>query len=87
MSDWSERGIKRRDFRNTKGDPEVPKHRPKKKGKKPYRVLCTGFTMFGSPDRELTLGKYKKLEDAQNALKQFKAGYWGKYKLRIKKDD
>ena len=38
MSEWKESGIKRRDFRHTHGEPEIPRHRKKAKRK----VYCKG---------------------------------------------
>lgn len=38
-SEWQERNNKHRDFRQTKGEPEIPKHKHKKK---PLKKWCKG---------------------------------------------
>lgn len=89
-SDWKESAIKRRDFRSTKSDPEVPKHRKKKAHKKPWKVVAKNFPLFNRKE-DYVLGRYKTEQDAKNALQGYKKNWWGERggedNLRIEKDD
>lgn len=49
MNDWKESAIKRANFRHTKADPEVAPHRSAKRGKKPWKLICT-LHMFWRED-------------------------------------
>ena len=81
MSDWKESSLKRRDFRSAKEDPEIPRHKKKARGKNTYKITCNWT--FGLKTERFTLGKYKNLEGAQQALKQYESSMWAKYNPKI----
>jgi hypothetical protein len=85
MSEWKERGIKRRDFRNMKADPEIAKPKKKKKGKHTHKLIVEGFSWFGGVTGDYVFGKYRSYDAAKDAMKQKSNGtdFWGKYKMRI----
>ena len=86
-SEWKESANKRRDFRNSKTDPEIAKGRKNRGGhKKPWKLYCKAPRMFSLDTEEFILGRYKTEKGAKSALQAHEANYWGKYPMRIEKD-
>lgn len=69
-SDWKEGAIERADFRHTKSDPEVAPHRKKKRGKKPWKILCK-LSLPWRKDREETEWVWGRYYTEKQALQAF----------------
>ena len=65
MSEWKYSGIKRRDFRNTRGEPEIPRHRKKAKKIKAKRRCYANVIDRANPENgPLVVGFGQTVEEA-----------------------
>jgi hypothetical protein len=86
MSDWKARSIKRKDFRNSKTDPEIAKHKGKKNKKHTHKLIIEEFGWFNTNEKtDYVFGKYRSKTAAEEAMTQKTndSRFWGKYKMRV----
>jgi len=73
-SEWDESRVRRKDFRRSKSDPEIPTKRKRQfKAKKNFKVVIKDHVWgFNQEPQDWIVGKYEKLEAAQQACKSYK---------------
>ena len=85
-SDWKESALKRKDFRHTKSDPEIAKHKTKTK-KYNFKIVVLNhvWNFLDNKPKDLTLGKYKKRGSAEQAAKVYRQkGYLKGFEIIVK---
>ena len=89
MESWKERSIKRRDFRSSRDDPEVPKRVGKRKRcKKPWVLECAARAdvLFFTEGEWFKVKAYKTEEIALEVkkLKEANRFYKDRFDLRVR---
>lgn len=85
-TDYKESAVKRKDFRHSKDDPQIPKRVGKRKGAKTHKLVVKDFSWkFGNEEpKDYVLGTYKNKQGAEQALKNQQYDlFWGQYEMQI----
>ncbi len=87
MQDWDEERVNRKNFRRSKDQPEIAKHRGQnKKGqKKKFKLVVKNWKWSHNVKREdYVLGKYERRVQAEQARQNQQTDYfWKECELKI----